>query len=91
MTENEYKKLLIETVRVGDYEDKESLIELLKISTLRFEKTNVFTRNLWNHCKEYIHICIIPEKILELKSIVNILNLLLPISILPMMTLSFGV
>lgn len=67
MTENEYKKLLIETVRVGDYEDKEPLIELLKITTLRFEKTNAFTRNLWNHCKEYIHVCIIPEKILELK------------------------
>ncbi len=39
MTENEYRRLLIDTVRVGDYTDKYALLELLKISTLRFEKT----------------------------------------------------
>ena len=39
MTELEYRKLLIDTIRADDYEDKESLLELLKIATLRFEKT----------------------------------------------------
>ena len=54
MTEIEYRKLMIDTIRADDYEDKEPLLELLKFSTLRFEKTNVFTRNLWNHFQEYI-------------------------------------
>jgi len=67
MTENEYKKLMIETIRVGDYKEKESLLELLRLVTIRFEKTGTFTGHLWNHRKEYIQICIIPDKMLELK------------------------
>ena len=67
MTEAEYRKLLIDTVRAGEYSEKSALLELLKISSLRFERTNVFTRHLWNHCQEYIQLCIIPEKMLELK------------------------
>ena len=67
MTEIEYRKLLIDSVRAGDYVEKDDLLELLKISSLRFEKTNVFTKHLWNHCREYIHICIVPEKIIGLK------------------------
>lgn len=74
MTELEYRKLLIDTIRADDYEDKESLLELLKIATLRFEKTNVFTRNLWNHFQEYIHICIVPEKMVELKKHIKYLE-----------------
>ena len=67
MTEIEYRKLLIDSVRAGDYPEKDGLLELLNICSLRFEKTNVFTRNLWNHFQEYIHICIVPEKMIELK------------------------
>ena len=67
MTENEYKKLMIETIRVGDYKEKESLLELLRLVTIRFEKTGTFTGHLWDHRKEYIQICIIPDKMLELK------------------------
>ena len=74
MTELEYRKLLIDTIRADDYEDKESLLELLKIATLRFEKTNVFTRNLWNHFQEYIHICIVPEIMVELKKHIKYLE-----------------
>ena len=54
MTENEYKKLMIETIRVGDYKEKESLLELLRLVTIRFEKTGTFTGHLWDHRKEYI-------------------------------------
>ena len=67
MTETEYRKLLIDSVRAGEYPEKDALLDLLKISSLRFEKTNAFTRHLWNHCQEYIHICIAPDKMLELK------------------------
>ncbi len=67
MDELDYKKLIIETVRIEDYEEKDALLELLKISTIRFEKTNAFTRHLWNHCQEYIQVCIIPDKMIELK------------------------
>ena len=67
MTEIEYRKLLIDSVRAGDYSEKDGLLELLNICSLRFEKTNIFTRNLWNHFQEYIHICIVPEKMIELK------------------------
>lgn len=45
MTEIEYRKLLIDSVRAGDYPEKDGLLELLKICSLRFEKTNIFTRN----------------------------------------------
>ena len=74
MNENEYKKLLIDTIRADNYEEKDTLLDLIKISTLRFEKTSEFTRNLWNHCKEYIQICIIPEKIIELKKHIKYLE-----------------
>lgn len=67
MTETEYRKLLIDSVRAGEYPEKDALLDLLKISSLRFEKTNAFTRHLWKHCQEYIYICIVPDKMLELK------------------------
>lgn len=67
MTETEYRKLLIDSVRAGEYPEKDALLDLLKLSSLRFEKTNAFTGHLWNHCQEYIHICIVPDKMIELK------------------------
>jgi len=73
MNEQAFKKLLIDTVRVGDNPDKENIISLLKISVVRFEKTGDFTRRLWNHYKEYVFLCIIPEKMIELKKYENYL------------------
>lgn len=67
MTEIEYQKLLIETVRAEEYVEKDALLELLKISSLKFDYTNIYTHNLWNHYKEYIYVCIIPDKMVELK------------------------
>ncbi len=67
MDELEYRSLLIEMVRTSDYEKKEDLLEILKMCTIRFEKTGDFTRSKWNHYKEYIHVCIVPDKISELE------------------------
>lgn len=67
MTEKQYKKLLIDTIRVEDNEDKNKIIELLKISTLSFQEEYEFTYHLPNHRKEHIIISIIPEKIQEIK------------------------
>ena len=38
MTETEYRKLLIDSVCAGEYPEKDALPDLLKISSLRFEK-----------------------------------------------------
>lgn len=46
MTEIEYQKLLIETVRAEEYVEKDALLELLKISSLKFDYTNIYTHNL---------------------------------------------
>lgn len=67
MTEKQYKKLLIDTIQVEDNEDKDIIIELLKISTLFFQEEYEFTYHLPNHRKEHIIISIIPEKIQEIK------------------------
>ena len=41
MTEIEYRKLLIDSVRAGDYPEKDGLLELLNICSLRFEKEDI--------------------------------------------------
>ena len=68
MNSENYKKLLIDTIKIGDNSDKDRIIELLRLVTVHFEQTGTFTRNLWNHYAEYIYLCIIPDKLIELKS-----------------------
>jgi len=68
MQEKDFKKLLIDTVKIGDNPDKDKIIDLLKLVTVRYEQTGEFTRHLWNHYKEYIYLCIVPDKLIELKS-----------------------
>lgn len=67
MTEKQYKKLLIDTIQIEDNEDKDKIIELLKISTISFQKEYEFTYHLPDHRKEHIIISIIPEKLQEIK------------------------
>lgn len=67
MSEIEFKKLLIATVQADDYEKKQEILDLLKYISIRYEQTGEFTRNLWNHYKEYIQVCIVPEKLIQLK------------------------
>ena len=68
MDEKDFKKLLIDTVKIGDEEHKDRIMELLKATALRFEKTGTFTKHLWNHCEENLYLCIVPDKLIELKS-----------------------
>jgi phosphatidylserine/phosphatidylglycerophosphate/cardiolipin synthase-like enzyme len=67
MNEKEFRKLLIDTVRYGNQADKDKILELLKITELRFEKTGQFTRHLWNHYQEFLSLHIIPQKMGELQ------------------------
>ena len=67
MNGQDFKKLLIDTVKADDNPNKEQILPLLELVTVRNEQTGEFTRNLWNHCKEYIYLCIIPQKVVELK------------------------
>lgn len=68
MTEQEYKKLLIDMASIGEYEKREEVINLLKICNVTFEKTGAFAHSgIWNQCKEYIYISIIPDKLVQLK------------------------
>lgn len=73
MTEKEYKQLLIDTIQAEDHENKDKIIELLKISTISFQQEYEFTGHLPNHRKEYIIISIIPEKLVEIKNMRNTL------------------
>lgn len=69
MQEKEFKKLLVDTIRYGNNPNKDIILELLKITQIRFEKTGAFTRHLWNHYQEYLYLIIVPQKIEELKKI----------------------
>lgn len=70
MNELQFKKLLIDTIKIGDEPNKEEIIDLLKLVSIRFEKTGQFAyRGVWNQCQEYIYINIVPEKLNQLKSI----------------------
>lgn len=68
MQEKDFKKLLIDTVKIGEHPDKEKIINLLRLVTIHYEQTGEFTYHLWNHYKEYIYLCIIPDRLIELKS-----------------------
>ena len=47
---------------------KEELISLLKMCEITFEKTGMFAYSgIWNQCKEYIYLSIIPDKLVQLK------------------------
>lgn len=68
MNELQFKKLLIDTIKIGNEPNKDEIIELLKLVSVRFEKTGQFAyRGVWNQCQEYIYLSIIPEKLNQLK------------------------
>lgn len=56
-------------VSIGEYENKEEVVNLLKICRITFEKTGMFAYSgIWNQCKEYIYLNIISDKLIQLKS-----------------------
>lgn len=68
MTEEQFKKLLIETIKIDNGLNTKKIVDLLRISNVRFEKTGQFAcRGVWDQRKEYIYISIIPDKLIELK------------------------
>ena len=74
MQEKDFKKLLIDTVKIGDNPDKDKIVDLLKLVTVRYEKTEEFTRHYWGHYQEYIYLYIIPDKLIELEAYRDYLN-----------------
>lgn len=75
MNEQEYKKLLIDTVKVGNYSQKEEIITLLKMVAITFEKTGEFAcRGVWDQCCENIYLSIIPDKLMQLNSHIKYLK-----------------
>lgn len=61
MSEKEFYDLLLDMIRRGQYPKKVDLLDLLKRSKLICEKTNIFTRQKWNHYQEYIYIVTNPS------------------------------
>ena len=77
MNELQFKKLLIDTIKIGDEPNKEEIIDLLKLVSIRFEKTGQFAyRGVWNQCQEFIYI-----KIKDIEIIINIINTTPPVKV----------
>lgn len=66
MTEKEFQRLLIEMVKRENYPNKNQLLNILERSSLSCDKTSDFTRQKWNHYKEYIYITVEPNDLLEM-------------------------
>ncbi len=74
MNEKQFKNLMIATVKVSEHEEKDRIINLLKLVTISYQKEFAFTYHLPDHRQEYIIISIIPEKMMELKKYEDYLN-----------------
>lgn len=55
MTEKEFQRLLIEMVKRENNPNKKQLLDILEHASLSCDKTGDFTRQKWNHYKEYIY------------------------------------
>ena len=66
VSEEDFYRLLIEMIKTDNHCQKNRIITLLLDSKLSFEKTWEYTRNEWNHYKEYIHILTARSNIVEL-------------------------
>ena len=53
MTENQFLKTMIETIKYGDYKDKDELLTILRNSIITIDKTSNFTRKSYQ-CWENI-------------------------------------
>ena len=85
MTELQFKKLLIDSIQIDHNIHKNEIIELLKMVTVRFEKTGQFARRgVWNQCMEFIYLSIVPDKLMDLKKhkdyITRMCNEIYPVS-----------
>lgn len=53
MTEDQFLKTMIETIKYDDYEKKEEMLTILRNSAIYFDKTSSFTTRSWQ-CWENI-------------------------------------
>lgn len=53
MNEQQFLKTMIETVKYGEYNNKDELLGILRNSIITFDKTSNFTRKSWQ-CWEYV-------------------------------------
>lgn len=74
MNEKQFKDVMIATVKVSEHEEKDRIINLLKLVTISYQKEFAFTYHLPDHRQEYIILSIIPEKMMELKKYEDYLN-----------------
>lgn len=74
MNEKQFKDLMIATVKVSEHEEKDTIINMLKLVTISYQKEFAFTYHLPDHRQEYIILSIIPEKMAELKIYEDYLN-----------------
>ncbi len=66
MTETKFRELLIETIRLSDYKEKENLLDLMSYTYVKFKKTTNFAAKEWQY-KEYVYIKIFPKYKKELE------------------------
>lgn len=52
MGENNFLKTMIETIKYGDYENKDELIGILRNSKIKFNNTNIFTSKTWQYFQD---------------------------------------
>ncbi len=67
VTEKDFKKLLIDCIERDSHPDKNVIIELLKRSNLKFNKTNDYTQRKWDHYKEFIYIVLSANDVSKIK------------------------
>ena len=75
MNEQQFKKLLIDMVSIGDYACKDELMSLLKIINVKCERTAGFAYSgVWNQRKEYVYIEIVDKLIIYYRNIIKYSN-----------------
>lgn len=55
MIEKQYKNLLIATIKMGEYEEKEHIVSSWRLITVSFQKDFAFTHHLLDHRKAYVY------------------------------------
>lgn len=47
MTEDQFMKTMIETIKYDEYDRKDELLTILRNSLIKFDKTSAFTKKSW--------------------------------------------
>lgn len=66
MSEKDFYELLIEMISRDVHPQKNKILRLLENAKLSCDKTMEYTRNKWDHYKEYIYITVQPADVVQL-------------------------